>query len=395
MPKLRVNRGPSPFSPGYGRKPLVFGGHEDEIEELTEVFRTLDFGENQSVLVSGLRGAGKTSMLTMLQDAALNEGWLVISDDASAGLMDRVMETTIPAILDTLERSTRTRLSGLGIWQLNAQLQYVDRHRQAKPLLRRDLIGLSSHIGPKGILITIDEVSSGKTRLRELSRFALEVAHAIQEGANVMIVFAGIKIDLDALLEQEHVTFLRRSKTMDFRRLSPRETRHVLEESIRIGGRQIGEDALNQLISVSQGYPYLVQLAGDYAWRNNTRSERITLADAKIAHDKAITAVQRRVIGRVYQDLSDKDREFVQAMAVDSGRSKISEIISRMGVSPQYVQVYKRRLIDSGYVKADGHGYVTFSLPYLGEYIRSMQVEPHGSASTVDDWGAFPPPPSV
>lgn len=256
----------------------MFGGHENELDELAEVFRTLDFGENQSVLISGLRGAGKTSMLTMLQDAALEEGWLVISDDAGSGLMDRVMETTIPAVLDTVEHSTRARLSGLGIWQLNAQLQYVDRHRQAKPLLRRDLIALSEHIDMKGILITIDEVSSGKTRLRELSRFALEVAHAIQEGANVMIVFAGIKIDLDALLEQDHVTFLRRSKTLDFRRLTPKETRHVLEESIRIGGRSIDEDALTSLISLSQGYPYLVQLAGDFAWRNSPQSERVTLS---------------------------------------------------------------------------------------------------------------------
>lgn len=54
---------PSPFQPGYGRRPAVYGGHEQEIAELTEVFRTLDFGENHSVLVSGLRGAGKTALL--------------------------------------------------------------------------------------------------------------------------------------------------------------------------------------------------------------------------------------------------------------------------------------------------------------------------------------------
>lgn len=384
----------SPFSPGYGRRPLVFGGHEEELDELTEVFRTLDFGENHSVLIAGLRGAGKTSMLTILQDAALDEGWVVISDDASAGLMDRIMETTIPTLLDTLEPATRTRLSGLGVWQLNAQLQYVDRHRQAKPLLRRDLIALSEHLGPKGILITIDEVSSGKTRLRELSRVALEVSHALQSGANVMIVFAGIKIDLDALLEQDHTTFLRRSRQLDFRRLTPAETRHVLEESIRIGGRSIEADALKQLIAVSQGYPYLVQLVGDYAWRNSPRADVISPADAEIAHHKAIVAVQRRVISRVYQDLSGKDREFVQAMAADTGRSKISDIVRRMDVSAQYVQVYKRRLIDTGYVRSDGHGYIAFSLPYLGEYVRSMDAEPVGGEHG-DDWDAFPPPPSV
>lgn len=105
---------PSPFSPGYGRRPLVFGGHETEVEELTEVFETLDFGENQSVLVSGLRESGKTSMLAKLQDEASKRGWLVISDDASSGLMDRVMETTIPSLLQQLNPRTRSRLTGWG-----------------------------------------------------------------------------------------------------------------------------------------------------------------------------------------------------------------------------------------------------------------------------------------
>lgn len=385
----------SPFSPGYGRRPLVFGGHDAELSELASVFETLDFGENQSVLISGLRGAGKTSMLAKIQDSARNSGWLVISDDASAGLMDRVMDTSIPDLLRQLTPQARSRMTALGVWQFNARWEYVDRNRDIKPLLRRDLIAISAVLtenrSPAGILITIDEVSSGKVRLRELARFALEVSHAISDGATIMIVFAGIKVDLDALVEQEHTTFLRRSRELDFRRLTPSETRHVLAESIRIGGKTIAPAALRLLVTLSQGYPYLVQLAGDYAWRNSGSASTITLADATAAHSKAISAVERRVISRVYQDLSEKDQEFVKAMAVDAnGRSKIADIAHRMSVSPQYVQVYKKRLVDSGYVQPDGRGYITFSLPYLGDYIRSMNQDDASDRS--DEWGQFPPP---
>lgn len=374
----------------------MFGGHEEELAELTEVFETLDFGENQSVLVSGLRGAGKTSMLAKLQDAARESGWLVISDDASTGLMDRVMETTIPTLLGELTPESRARLTALSIWQLDAQWEYVDRHREVKPLLRRDLVALSAELAssrrPAGLLITIDEVSSGKVRLRELSRFALEVSHAISDGANIMVVFAGIKVDLDALVEEEHTTFLRRSRELDFRRLTPRQTQHVLEESIHIGGKTVEPEALALLVTISQGYPYLVQLAGDYAWRSSGTAGSITIDDARAAHSRAITAVERRVISRVYQDLSEKDQEFVTAMAVDAGgRTKIADIVQRMGVSAQYVQVYKKRLIESGYVQADGRGHVVFSLPYLGDYIRAM-VAGSVDVPAADDWGQFPPP---
>jgi hypothetical protein len=386
---------PSPFSPGYGRRPLVFGGHEEELSELRAVFETLDFGENQSVLISGLRGSGKTSMLTQLQDTARENHWLVISDDASTGLMGRVMDSTIPSLLSELAPESRKRLTGLGIWQLNAQWEYLERNREVKPLLRRDLVALSNvldaNAGHAGVLITIDEVSSGKARLRELSRFALEVSHAIQDGANVMIAFAGIKVDLEALLNQEeHTTFLRRSRELDFRRLSPNETRHVLAESIRIGGKTIAPEALNLLVSISQGYPYLVQLAGDFAWRSGNTSKEISLADAKAAQGRAITAVEQRVISRVYKDLSEMDQRFVEAMAVDQGRSKISDIVKRMEVSDQYVQVYKKRLIESGYVQPDGRGHVRFSLPYLGDYVRSLSSDT--APQFDDDWGNFPPP---
>lgn len=48
MPKHQNTSSHSPFRPGYGREPLIFGGHEQEFSEISDVFRTLDFGRNQS-----------------------------------------------------------------------------------------------------------------------------------------------------------------------------------------------------------------------------------------------------------------------------------------------------------------------------------------------------------
>lgn len=384
---------PSPFTPGYGKKPAIFGGHREELAELRAVFSTLDFGENHSVLVSGLRGAGKTSFLTTLQDDARSAGWVVISDDASAGLMGRVMDSTIPTLINDMAPARRARLTSLGIWQFSADIEYVDRDRTVKPQLRTDLVALSSALGHEGgILITIDEVSSGKVRLRELSRFALQVSHALEDGAQIMVVFAGVKVSLDALLAEEHTTFLRRSREVGFERLSAPETRRVFVETAGLGGRGIDEDALGRLVSLSQGYPYLVQLAGDYAWRNDPGTATITLADATVAHDRAIRAVESRVISRVYGDLSDVDQKFLDAMADDDDRTKVADIVRRMDVSDAYVQVYKKRLIESGYVRPVGHGYVQFSLPYLGAYIRRQLAAESRDGGAGGGWDAYPAP---
>ncbi|MDO4255460.1 MAG: ATP-binding protein [Kocuria sp.] len=393
MPSPIRSTANSPFTPGYGKQPHIFAGHQAELEELINVFDTYDFGDNHSVLISGLRGSGKTSMLGRLQDEAAARQWLVIRDDASRGLMGRVMDTTIPALINTLEPQHRRVLSGLKVWHFEANMTVLPESRPGKPLLRDDLLALSHGTDFTGILITIDEVSSGRARMRELTRFALEVAHALQSGANIMVVFAGIKVDLNALQNQEHVTFLRRSKTLDFHRLSPAETAHALEETAKIGGRSVSADALTYMVKASQGYPYLVQLVGDYAWRNHPSTPQISLEDAQVASAKAVRAAQNRVISKVYDDLSDKDREFMSAMAVDTGASKVSDIVQRMGVKDQYVQVYKKRLIDSGYVRSVGHGRLEFSLPYLGEYIRAQAKDQElANQPYINDWEHYPPP---
>lgn len=383
----------SPFRPGYSRMPLVFGGHEDAIAEFENVFENYDLGDNQSVLISGLRGAGKTSMLGTLAHLAAARGWVVIRDDAGEGLLGRVMDTTIPTILRSFDRDTRMRLTELGVWSSSASFEYVERPRSITPSLRNDLIAISDATDDCGILVLVDEVATGKTALDELSRFALEISHAIAAGINLVVALAGVKIDLDELLQRPHMTFLRRSRQLDFRRLSPAATRRVLRETTETGGRTLALAAEEHLIATSQGYPYLVQLAGDYAWRNNPEAAIVTLPDAEAAREKAIKEVERRVISRVYQDLSAKDQEFLIAMAQDESRAKMADICQRMGVSRQYGQIYKQRLIDSGYVQSVAHGYVDFSLPYLRDYVRSLV----GSSSRPVEaesigWEDYPPP---
>lgn len=383
----------SPFRPGYSRMPLVFGGHDEIVEEFENVFANYDLGENQSVLLSGLRGAGKTSMLGTLEDRASEHGWFTIREDAGTGLMSRVMDTAIPAILGTLDQGARARLTELGIWQFNASFEFVDRRRDVEPLLRNDLVAISKATDNRGILILVDEVSSRKVELKELSRFALEISHAISADINLVVAFAGVRIDLDELLQQPHMTFLRRSRHLDFHRLSPADTGRVLRETTRTGGRELDFGAEQHLIATTQGYPYLVQLAGDYAWRNNPGAETITLADAEAAQERAISEVENRVISRVYQDLSYKDQEFLKAMSHDDGRSKMARISERMDVSPQYAQIYKQRLLGSGYIQAAGRGFVDFSLPYLRDYVRSIaDGRPAQEEHAANNWDNFPPP---
>jgi DNA-directed RNA polymerase specialized sigma subunit len=97
-----------------------------------------------------------------------------------------------------------------------------------------------------------------------------------------------------------------------------------------------------------------------------TISGDIVGASVKQARRDLIESVHKAVL----KPLSDKDREFLYAMAQDQEVSSMSDIRSRMGVSAAYVQQYRIRLLESGVIDQVSRGKVEFAVPYLREYLR-------------------------
>jgi hypothetical protein len=81
------------------------------------------------------------------------------------------------------------------------------------------------------------------------------------------------------------------------------------------------------------------------------------------------------VCGTTLAALSGQDVAFVRAMAQDDRPSRMCDIAERMGQTQDYAQKYRRRLIDAGVISAAGHGYVTFAVPYMREYLRRMELD--------------------
>lgn len=73
--------------------------------------------------------------------------------------------------------------------------------------------------------------------------------------------------------------------------------------------------------------------------------------------------------------LSDKDREFLSAMVSDAKESRVADIAERMNVTIDYLQKYRKRLIDSGVIEPAGRGYVRYAVPYIQEYLRKRLRE--------------------
>lgn len=63
------------------------------------------------------------------------------------------------------------------------------------------------------------------------------------------------------------------------------------------------------------------------------------------------------------------DESYLRAMAELGGECRTAEIAAKMGVSADYGQQYRRRMLDAGLIEAPRHGVVRLCVPYLREYL--------------------------
>ena len=149
------------------------------------------------------------------------------------------------------------------------------------------------------------------------------------------------------------------------------------------------------MVRAAQGYPFLVQLIGDYAWRKSPQNTEISLDDAKAGYRRARRSIGGFILEPSLSGLSPVDRSFLAAMASDSGPSQISDIRRRMGdIGANVASVYRQRLIDAGIIEPAGRGFVTIALPYLREYLREHIATEMAGDGTREAEG-FPPPPEL
>ena len=129
-------------------------------------------------------------------------------------------------------------------------------------------------------------------------------------------------------------------------------------------------EALELGTEATGGYPFMIQLVGQHAFRNTSGG---------IIDESAVRAgieTARRKLGELVHepslaDLSDVDRTFLTAMSKDDGPSRMADIAERMGVDTQYAGTYRRRLIDAEMIRPAGRCFVDYELPYIRKYLRA------------------------
>src|SRR5271169_1056466 len=72
---------PNPFRPGAGHRPPYLAGRKNEVDEFRRLLGQTVILEN--MVLTGLRGVGKTVLLEEFKPFAIQAGWLWVGADLS------------------------------------------------------------------------------------------------------------------------------------------------------------------------------------------------------------------------------------------------------------------------------------------------------------------------
>ncbi|HEX9683003.1 MAG TPA: ATP-binding protein [Acidimicrobiales bacterium] len=362
----------NPFTPTFGVSPPLLVGRSDLLEDFVAAIEDGPGAPGRMSLYTGVRGTGKTVMLNEVEDLARQQGWRVISETSTSGLVARLVGEHLPALLAEIDPAgTNTKLTsvsapmGLG----GAAWESRESH-DPTPALRTQLTSACDLLAGNGagLLLTLDEIHY--QQVSELREVATVLQHLVREEKEVAFVGAGLPSAVSAVLNDDVLTFLRRADRHSLGRVPLTDVAVAITEPIDRAERHLSEELAARAAEATSGYPFLIQLVGYHIWRQPPRHKEISAADV----DAGIVAARRRLGSLVHEpaiaDLPGVARTFLLAMAHDEGPSKMSDIASRLKVDANYASQYRLRLIATELIEPVGHGRVDFTMPYLRDYLR-------------------------
>ncbi len=382
----------NPYTPNAGAKPPVLVGRERELEAFRVLLGRLDAGlTEQSLVVVGLRGVGKTVLLGEFRQCALDRGWRVVELEVAKWDDDRFREGLAREIRRVLHRMTAggrwteaarraagvlrsfsLRIDPEGRLTVGLEVRTVPGYADSGDL-NADLTDLFVGLGEAarehdtGVVLLLDE--SHYLARAQMEALIAAIHRTVQRALPVTAAAAGLP-QIHELLGNAKTYAERLFKFPEIGRLDDAEAERVLREPAARLGVGFHDTALSLGLRFSEGYPYFLQEFGQAAW-NLASGSVITERDAEIAR----IAVEEKLDSGFFKVRLDRATElqkaYLRAMAELGPDPQLArDVAALLQRSSTQCGPTRKQLIDKGLLYATHHGYAAFTVPKFDEYLK-------------------------
>lgn len=384
----------NPYAPGAGRPPAALVGRDPQLLDWATAIQRIERGRDaQSLVLYGLRGVGKTVLLSRFARMARDQSWIVAQVEARTGksmrelvgeaLHDDLVDLARPGVGVRVLKALKTALSfkasydSQGVWSFGLDLNDApgggaDSGTFESDLgkLLRDLSAAAQERGV-GVAVLIDEA-------QDLAPDELVALCAVVHGANqrqdrLVVALAGLPSLPRRLAEAK--SYSERLFTFHaIGALPEAEAARALTSPAKEEGVAWSTEAIDHVVRSAGGYPYFLQQYGQDTW-NAAPQTPLMLADARVG----VATGQLSLDGGFFRTRWDRataaEKTYLRAMAVDGDLgSSTSEVAVRLGRPLTSLGPVRANLINKGLIYSPDHGLVAFTVPSMAAFVLRQEV---------------------
>jgi hypothetical protein len=417
----------NPYAPGAGQRPPELAGRDRELEAFEVVLERVARGRpERSLVLTGLRGVGKTVLLNTMRSQAIARLWGTGKIEArpdqslrrpvAAALHMAVRELAphhrapdrVDGFLAVLKafalRSTTSGPTAGGArlrdrWQPGIDVPAAAGRADSGDIeidlveLFGDAASVATDVGT-GIALFIDEMQD--LSADDVSALCAACHELSQTGSPLIVVGAGLP-HLPAALSASKSYSERLFRYQRIDRLDRIAADQALAAPAAREHVEYEPKALDALYEASGGYPYFVQAYGKATW-DHAPASPVTAADVRVAAPDAEAELAVGFFGSRYERATPAEREYMRTMAdigragcgadsvagsgadsvagsgSDSGDAPVptADIAKALGRKPASLSPARDALIKKGLIYSGERGTVAFTVPHFGRYLRTQ-----------------------
>jgi type II secretory pathway predicted ATPase ExeA len=395
----------NPFSPGAGSPPPELAGRNDILQQALMTLARVKQGRSEkSMLIIGLRGTGKTVLLHEINKLAETKGYQSVMIEAHE--KKSLPELLLPelrrilflidvgdTISSKVKRAFRVLKSFVSGIKLNVKMQEIDFGIGIEPEkgtadsgdLESDLahvfiaLGEAAQDRNTAVAIIIDELQYLSEE--ELSSLIMAVHKISQKSLPIVMIGAG----LPQLVGKAGRAKSYAERLFDYPELGPlkqEDAKIALQEPVQRESKiYFTDEALDEIIRVTQGYPYFLQEWGYQAWNLAVQSP-IDINVAKQATNASIQRLDQSFFRVRFDRLTPREKEYLRALAeLGADPQRSGDVAEELGLDVQNAAPLRNNLIKKGMIYSPKHGDTAFTVPLFEGFMkRTMPYLPFKSS---------------
>lgn len=386
MDKIR-----NPFSPGAGSPPPELAGRDAILEQAQVLFGRVRAGRaEKSMLLTGLRGVGKTVLLNEIERMATTAGFHTVLVEAHENKslavllvpylrrllfdLDRIASAgnkarRAIAVLKSFVGGVKVKLGDLEVGLDIDPEQGAADSGDLEVDLPNLFVAVAEAAQERGtaVAILIDEIQYFSAS--ELSALIMAMHRMQQRQLPLVLISAGLPI-LPGLAGESKSYAERLFNFPDIGPLTEPDAVKALQDPVEEAGESFDPAALREIFRLTRGYPYFLQEWGYQSW-NHAVASPITQQVVQEASSVVAKRLDENFFRVRFDRLTPREKKYLRAMAeLGPGPYRTADIADKLAVKITTLGPVRASLLKKGMIYSPAHGDMAFTVPLFDEFMR-------------------------